>query len=78
MDNLEWIGWVGTILVLTGYLLNAKKHHKFAMLTWVFGDAIWIVYDIYIDNISHLVLSLVIILLNLYGIYNILKEQHDV
>ena len=48
------------------------------MITWIVGDIGWITYDFYIDNISHLVLSAVIISINLYGIFNIKRMQKGV
>ena len=66
---IEVLGWTSTALVLLGYILNAKTHFKAAMVVWIVGDIGWITYDFYIDNISHLVLSAVIISINLYGIY---------
>ena len=69
------LGWVSTALVLTGYILNARQFSKAAMIAWIVGDIGWITYDFYIDNFSHLVLSLVIIVINLYGIWNLLSEK---
>jgi len=66
---IEALGWTSTVLVLFGYILNAKMKHQAAMVAWIVGDVGWITYDFFITNISHLVLSLVIISINLYGIY---------
>jgi len=75
---IELLGWLSTVLVLAGYIFNAQQLTKLAMYTWIIGDIGWIVYDLFIDNISHMVLSLVIILINLYGIYNNLKTKKSV
>ena len=72
---IEVLGWTSTALVLLGYILNAKTKFKAAMVVWIVGDIGWITYDFYIDNISHLVLSAVIISINLYGIFNIKRMQ---
>lgn len=72
---IESIGWISTTLVLIGYFSNAKGYTKTAMITWIIGDTGWITYDIFIDNISHLLLSLVIICINLFGIYRIWKKS---
>ena len=72
---IESIGWISTALVLIGYFSNAKGYTKTAMITWIIGDTGWITYDIFIDNISHLLLSLVIICINLFGIYRIWKKS---
>jgi len=70
---IEIVGWVCTGLVLSGYYLNAAQKRLAAMITWIIGDIGWVVYDIYINNMSHAVLSGAIIGLNLYGIYKIIK-----
>jgi len=70
---IELLGWISTALVLVGYIMNARGNSNVAMLTWIIGDTGWIVYDFFIDNFSHLVLSLIIISINLYGIYRIKK-----
>ena len=72
---IELLGWISTGLVLVGYVLNAKDVRTGAMVTWIVGDTGWIVYDFFIDNVSHLVLSLVIITINVYGMYNIAKKK---
>jgi hypothetical protein len=45
------------------------------MIAWIIGDIGWVSYDLYINNISHLVLSFVIISINLYGIIRILHNK---
>ena len=75
---IEILGWVSTGLVLAGYILNARQLSKLAMYVWITGDVGWVVYDHIIDNISHMVLSFVIIVINLYGIYNNLKTKKSV
>ena len=75
---IEILGWVCTALVLAGYIFNARQLPKLAMYVWIIGDIGWIVYDLFIDNISHMVLSLIIILINLYGIYNNIKKRNTV
>jgi len=72
---IEILGWLSTALVLLGYITNARGLTKWAMITWILGDCGWIVYDVYIHNISHMVLSLVIIGINVYGIHRIWKSS---
>lgn len=71
---IEVIGWISTLLVLAGYISNAHKKYLLAMIVWIIGDLGWITYDIFIDNFSHLTLSLIIIGINIYGIYNVSKH----
>lgn len=72
---IETLGWISTALVLAGYILNARQKTRYAMITWIAGDIGWITYDFFINNFSHLVLSLVIIIINLYGIWNLLSTK---
>ena len=72
---IEALGWISTILVLMGYVLNARQLTCYAMYAWIVGDIGWITYDFFIPNFSHLVLSLVIIIINLYGIWNLLSKN---
>ena len=65
---IEALGWVCTALVLIGFIVNARGQFLAALVWWIIGDIGWIVYDIYIHNISHLVLGIVIIAINIYGI----------
>jgi hypothetical protein len=75
---IEALGWLSTVLVLAGYVLNAQQHDKLAMYVWIIGDIGWIVYDLFIDNLSHMVLSFIIIAINLFGIYKNLKTKKSV
>lgn len=75
---IEVLGWVCTVLVVVGFYFNSKQMLKHAIVLWVIGDIGWIIYDIYIVNWSHAVLSGVIIALNLYGIYNIKKQKETI
>ena len=61
---IEILGWLSTLLVLAGYILNARKLTKYAMVTWIIGDIGWVTYDFFIYNISHLMLSFIIITIN--------------
>ena len=74
---IEVLGWTSTVLVLLGYVLNAKMRYQAAMVVWIIGDIGWITYDFFITNISHLVLSIVIISINLYGIYQHKMAKKD-
>jgi|LakMenEpi03Aug12_release.lakeMendotaPanAssembly.Ray.scaffolds.fasta_scaffold3495632_1 hypothetical protein len=71
---MEILGWLCTLLILIGYLLNSSQQTKYAMIVWCVGDIGWIVYDMSIHNISHAVLSGIIILLNTYGLYKLSKK----
>lgn len=72
---IEVVGWISTLLVLVGYITNSAGYSKIAMITWILGDLGWITYDIFISNISHMALSVIIICINVYGIFRIVKTE---
>ena len=43
----ELLGWISTLLVLSGYMLNARTLTKYAMISWIVGDVGWIAYDFF-------------------------------
>lgn len=67
---IEVLGWICTVLVLIAYFTNAKNMRNAAFIFWMIGDLGWIVYDVLINNVSHATLCAVIILINIYGLYN--------
>lgn len=69
---IGFLGWVATALVLIGFLLNTRDFtRKWAFISWIVGDILWVIYDFYILNWSHLSLSAIIIIMNIYGFKNI-------
>ena len=74
--NIDILGWIATVLVLAGYWLNANGKYSLAMGIWIVGDTGWITYDIVRGIYPHLGLSSVIIILNIYGIYKIIKSKN--
>jgi hypothetical protein len=72
----EIIGWLATILVLIGFVVNAKGKPLQAMILWIVGDLMWIVFDCLRSIHPHLVLSTAIIAINSYGIYNLKKKNN--
>lgn len=73
---MELFGWICTIMIVIGFILNSIGKLKYAIYVWIIGDIGWILYDISIRNYSHLALSIIIIVINVYGLYK-LKENED-
>ena len=73
---MELFGWICTIMIVIGFILNSIGKLKYAIYVWIIGDIGWILYDLSIRNYSHLALSIVIIIINVYGLYK-LKENED-
>ena len=74
VNSVQILGWLSTIFVLIGYFTNSIHKPKTAMVLWIIGDIGWIIYDFCINNFSHLFLSSIIITINIYGIFRILKS----
>ena len=72
---IHLLGWLSTSLILLGAVVNARGKSMMAMVIWIIGDIGWTIYDIFINNYSHLTLCIVIILINLYGIYRVWKTK---
>lgn len=71
-DILGWIGNVGYILGLY-YLANLKK--PVPSMWWnVFGNALYVFYAWLLNTPSLIVLSILLIIMNIYGIYKWKKE----
>jgi hypothetical protein len=73
---MELFGWICTIMIVIGFILNSIGNLKYAIYVWIIGDIGWILYDLSIRNYSHLALSIIIIIINVYGLYK-LKENED-
>lgn len=67
---ISFLGWISTILILFAFYLNAINYRQIALIIWIIGDIGWIIYDIAINNYSHCTLSSIIILINIYGLFN--------
>jgi len=70
---IQLLGWLSTSMILLGAVVNARGKSLMAMVIWIIGDIGWTIYDIFINNYSHLTLCIIIILINLYGIYRAWK-----
>ncbi len=78
---ISLLGWLATIILLAGYILNSSNKRMAAFIAWIIGDILWIIYDYHITNWSHLSLSTIIIFINVYGIIfnkeNIFKKPEE-
>ena len=66
--NTEILGWIATVLLLSGYVANAHQK-QYSWLIWFVGNGLMSVYAHLIGSMSVLTLSIVLMILNLYG-YN--------
>ena len=71
---IDLLGFTATALVLTGYALNSQQRYQQAAMIWILGDALWIWYDMLINNVPHIALSACIIALNLRAIWRLKRR----
>ena len=73
----QTIGWMGNIGFLLGAILFARKN----ILAWwvqIIANMLYILQSILLNNSSLLWLSIILIFVNLYGLYQWLKEKNKI
>ena len=63
---MNYIGWIGAVLVLLGYYLNAKQI-KSSWLIWIVGNFLVAIYCLSIGAHPTALMSLAIMCMNIYG-----------
>ena len=65
---MKTLGWVATILSITGILLNANLI-IWCWSVWILSNVFWIIWSINKKEWSQLVLWIVFLITNIYGWY---------
>ena len=63
---INYVGWVGFLLILFGYYLNAKKSIT-CFYVWGLGNILMMIYAVMIDSSPQVATALVVLLMNVYG-----------
>ena len=63
------IGWLGTVCILFGYYLNAKKLDM-SWIVWFLVNLFMLVYSVKINASPQVLLAVVLMGLNVYGYLN--------
>lgn len=63
---LKWLGWLGALLVIFGYYLNANMC-VVSWPVWIVGNMFVGIYSLSIKAYSTAVLSFIVMIFNLYG-----------
>ena len=69
MNIINLIGWIGNLFFILGAILLAKKI-KLGFYCNALGNLIYVYFAILISKDSLLVLSLFLVMINIWGIYN--------
>ena len=71
---VDLIGWLGTALIMLGYIFNAKKN-KVCFLIWGFGNIAFLIYGYFINAIPQIAISVFVIGMNVYGYKQWSKDE---
>ena len=63
---IERIGWLGAVLVVWGYYLNANQHLS-SWFVWIIGNLCIAGYSAHKKAWPTLVMSIIITIMNIYG-----------
>lgn len=66
---MERIGWVGALLVILGYYLNANQYLS-SWIIWIIGNLCVAGYSAHKKAYPTLVMSLIITFMNIYGYFS--------
>jgi hypothetical protein len=62
----DWIGWIGTVMIIFGYYFNAKKI-KNCFIIWGLGNVAFLIYAYLIEAPPQIAISAFVIGMNVYG-----------
>mgnify|MGYP005991405103 CR=1 FL=1 len=71
---VETIGWLGTVLIMLGYYLNAQKY-KMCFIVWGLGNIVFLVYSYLINAIPQIAVSVFVLGMNVYGYKQWSKDE---
>ena len=73
INYISLLGWLGVIITLIGYYLNANRN-IYSWLLWIVGNTIIGLYSYLIEVWPTVFLSAVLIIINIYGYFNWKRE----
>jgi hypothetical protein len=65
-EKWSWLGWLGAVLVILGYYLNANMC-VLSWLVWMVGNSLVAWYSWHKEAYPTAVMSVVILIMNIYG-----------
>ena len=70
----DWIGWIGTVMIIFGYYFNAKKI-KTCFIIWGLGNVAFLIYAYLIDAPPQIAISAFVIGMNVFGYRQWSKDE---
>tara|TARA_Y100000748_G_scaffold300132_1_gene298130 strand:+ start:1003 stop:1233 length:231 start_codon:yes stop_codon:yes gene_type:complete len=76
MENfyIDILGWLGFLLILVGYYLNAQKQ-IICFPIWAIGNIIYIIYGFILNAFPIMAMSIFVLGMNVYGYKNWVKDS---
>ena len=63
---IDIVGWVGFILIIIGYYLNARKK-LYCFYIWGLGNLVYVFYGLVINAFPMMAMSAFVLFMNIYG-----------
>jgi len=70
---IDILGWLGFLLILVGYYLNAQKQ-IICFPIWAIGNIIYIIYGFILNAFPIMAMSIFVLGMNVYGYKNWVKD----
>tara|TARA_B100001250_G_scaffold248871_1_gene213970 strand:+ start:351 stop:581 length:231 start_codon:yes stop_codon:yes gene_type:complete len=71
---IDILGWLGFLLILVGYYLNAQKQ-IICFPIWAIGNIIYIIYGFILNAFPIMAMSIFVLGMNVYGYKNWVKDS---
>lgn len=62
------ISWIALLFSIAGYIFINYKN-IFGYYIWIISNILWIIYNIYINELSQIILFNIYTLLSIHGVY---------
>ena len=70
---IDILGWLGFLLILVGYYLNAQKK-IICFPIWAVGNIIYIIYGFILNAFPIMAMSIFVLGMNVYGYKNWVRD----
>tara|TARA_Y100001970_G_scaffold110301_1_gene137770 strand:- start:909 stop:1139 length:231 start_codon:yes stop_codon:yes gene_type:complete len=70
---IDILGWLGFLLILVGYYLNAQKQ-IICFPIWAIGNIIYIIYGFILNAFPIMAMSIFVLGMNVYGYKNWVRD----
>lgn len=73
VDNIDVLGIIGLLFIVTGILIKNKNRKKRDIL-YILGGLSMVVYSFYLNNVIFIILQIVFVIISIYDLNNQIKK----